>query len=644
MSDQSKPAEIEDVLSSIRRLVAGGEPLERRARSSRRPDAPPQGSGEHAAAGEAPDDRISDDGAAQAPPDAPGSPPPAESDALVLTPALRVGGVEGHAAEGADPEAPDARGGTGEASGASGREPAAEAAAEETPDGAADHAAPDLADGGAKAAEHAEEEPSDPAPEEPTGLAYFPPGTDEAGPKADEPGPRAAEDAGGPPRKSPFLSESLRARTAGPAADDEPRQGFSFGMTRPEDPDPVRHVPLSEVNRISDEVASELDKRAADASYRSRPRGPIISPAFAGGGGATADSAEPVPADEAAPEDGAARPADQERDAGPTQRADVAQDADGAHDGDVTHEGDLPHDAAATHAGDLTHDGDEAHDGDQTHDGHQTHDADWLYRAHEAGATQEAPSLFGRQAASEGGRVEADARADDAPASATEALATDEPSMDEAVGDAAGFEAQAQDVPAQPAVPESAADREAFVPGDVLQPAPAHSEDDADRPAEVEGRPTRSDQDPRSGRESVNAEQGPETSPAKPPHAGAAWAKAGDLAANTESSERRARNEALGAPDTSERKDPSESVARETAPTARDHDGREAGEPADEQARLLNLFDDPTLRIDEEALRALIADVVNRELQGALGERVSRNIRRLVQREIVRALEARDLD
>ncbi|MEL6204453.1 MAG: hypothetical protein AAFR47_03970 [Pseudomonadota bacterium] len=56
-----------------------------------------------------------------------------------------------------------------------------------------------------------------------------------------------------------------------------------------------------------------------------------------------------------------------------------------------------------------------------------------------------------------------------------------------------------------------------------------------------------------------------------------------------------------------------------------------------------NLFGEPR-EVDEEQLRALIAEVVHKELQGQLGERVTRNIRRLVQREIARALEARGND
>jgi hypothetical protein len=57
-----------------------------------------------------------------------------------------------------------------------------------------------------------------------------------------------------------------------------------------------------------------------------------------------------------------------------------------------------------------------------------------------------------------------------------------------------------------------------------------------------------------------------------------------------------------------------------------------------------NLFGDTETSIDEEALRVLISEVVQRELQGVLGERVSRNIRALVRREIARALAARELD
>ncbi|MCA0942484.1 hypothetical protein LCM08_22610 [Salipiger pacificus] len=48
--------------------------------------------------------------------------------------------------------------------------------------------------------------------------------------------------------------------------------------------------------------------------------------------------------------------------------------------------------------------------------------------------------------------------------------------------------------------------------------------------------------------------------------------------------------------------------------------------------------------IDEERLRALITEVVREELQGALGERATRNVRRLVRRELQRLLASDDLD
>ena len=53
--------------------------------------------------------------------------------------------------------------------------------------------------------------------------------------------------------------------------------------------------------------------------------------------------------------------------------------------------------------------------------------------------------------------------------------------------------------------------------------------------------------------------------------------------------------------------------------------------------------DEPTM-LDEEALQELVADIVRQELQGVLGERITRNVRRLVRREIKRALAMRDLE
>ncbi len=47
--------------------------------------------------------------------------------------------------------------------------------------------------------------------------------------------------------------------------------------------------------------------------------------------------------------------------------------------------------------------------------------------------------------------------------------------------------------------------------------------------------------------------------------------------------------------------------------------------------------------LDEEALREMVAELVREELQGVLGERITRNVRRLIRREIERALALRDL-
>ena len=62
----------------------------------------------------------------------------------------------------------------------------------------------------------------------------------------------------------------------------------------------------------------------------------------------------------------------------------------------------------------------------------------------------------------------------------------------------------------------------------------------------------------------------------------------------------------------------------------------------DEDAKAIGLGGEEYL--DEEMLRDLVADIVRSELQGALGERITRNVRKLVRREIHRALTAQDLE
>ncbi len=50
------------------------------------------------------------------------------------------------------------------------------------------------------------------------------------------------------------------------------------------------------------------------------------------------------------------------------------------------------------------------------------------------------------------------------------------------------------------------------------------------------------------------------------------------------------------------------------------------------------------LTIDEDTLRGLVSEIVRQELQGALGERITRNVRKLVRREIHRVLMSQDFD
>ena len=77
------------------------------------------------------------------------------------------------------------------------------------------------------------------------------------------------------------------------------------------------------------------------------------------------------------------------------------------------------------------------------------------------------------------------------------------------------------------------------------------------------------------------------------------------------------------------------------SPFARPSAQEEAVAPPPEE-NADNLSDDQVL--DEEALRDLVAEIVRAELQGALGERITRNVRKLVRREIHRALTAQELE
>jgi hypothetical protein len=53
---------------------------------------------------------------------------------------------------------------------------------------------------------------------------------------------------------------------------------------------------------------------------------------------------------------------------------------------------------------------------------------------------------------------------------------------------------------------------------------------------------------------------------------------------------------------------------------------------------------DAEMTYDEQVLRDLVRDLIREELQGALGERITRNVRKLVRSEIARVLAAQDLE
>ncbi|WP_103256247.1 hypothetical protein [Tabrizicola aquatica] len=57
------------------------------------------------------------------------------------------------------------------------------------------------------------------------------------------------------------------------------------------------------------------------------------------------------------------------------------------------------------------------------------------------------------------------------------------------------------------------------------------------------------------------------------------------------------------------------------------------------------MLEDESIRVmDEAELHSLVRDLVRQELQGSLGERITRNVRKLVRAEVNRALAARALD
>ena len=69
-----------------------------------------------------------------------------------------------------------------------------------------------------------------------------------------------------------------------------------------------------------------------------------------------------------------------------------------------------------------------------------------------------------------------------------------------------------------------------------------------------------------------------------------------------------------------------------------------AAEDEDEDQEPIDLGDLEEAVLDEDMLRDLVAEIVRQELTGAMGERITRNVRKLVRREIHRAMASREFD
>lgn len=97
-----------------------------------------------------------------------------------------------------------------------------------------------------------------------------------------------------------------------------------------------------------------------------------------------------------------------------------------------------------------------------------------------------------------------------------------------------------------------------------------------------------------------------------------------------------------------------EPTPTEAAPAATQKAADQTAEHVTQQGRSAAssaLFDEPVDYtdgndgfLDEESLREMVSDMVRSELQGELGDRITRNVRKLVRREIYRALASREFE
>ena len=91
-------------------------------------------------------------------------------------------------------------------------------------------------------------------------------------------------------------------------------------------------------------------------------------------------------------------------------------------------------------------------------------------------------------------------------------------------------------------------------------------------------------------------------------------------------------------------------VAPPPAPTPAPVEAETAADPAPADEATQETTDDPgllaedaTAILDEAALRELVAQILREELQGVLGQRITRNVRKMVRAEIAQALASRSL-
>lgn len=84
--------------------------------------------------------------------------------------------------------------------------------------------------------------------------------------------------------------------------------------------------------------------------------------------------------------------------------------------------------------------------------------------------------------------------------------------------------------------------------------------------------------------------------------------------------------------------------ALKTDPFEAEPEAADPEESALDEPSTINFAEQDEGLLDEDALRDLVSQMVREELQGELGDRITRNVRKLVRREIQRALASREFE